>query len=295
MVVNGIDTKDISVVVQGAVDMSYTPLCIKSIRKYLPDSEIVLSTWEGSTTTDLDYDVLQLNKDPGTIRCNYGNDNSNRQILSTKNGLKRCSRPFALKMRSDCELRNSDILKYWDLYPKREQAYRWFSHRVIIPTLYCKRYLNQESLIPVPFHFSDWLQFGLIKDIKKIWNIPLITEKDYGFYFLNNRYAGAKLRDTYLYSRLAPESYIYSSAVRKSFSSINYNSLADYSSKNIEQSEKILTNNFILVEPEHLGIILRKQPYCDQIQDIEKFRQPQPDCLYSEKQFIALYEVLRDE
>lgn len=41
MVINIIDTKDISVVVQGAIDKGYTPLCLKSIRKYLPESEII--------------------------------------------------------------------------------------------------------------------------------------------------------------------------------------------------------------------------------------------------------------
>ncbi|TXJ44182.1 hypothetical protein EPJ70_08075 [Brachyspira aalborgi] len=63
MVINIIDTKDISVVVQGAIDKGYTPLCLKSIRKYLPESEIILSTWEGSDVENLDYDVLVLNKD----------------------------------------------------------------------------------------------------------------------------------------------------------------------------------------------------------------------------------------
>ena len=47
MIVNGIDKKDISVVVQGAIDKEWTPLCLKSIRKYLPESEIILSTWGG--------------------------------------------------------------------------------------------------------------------------------------------------------------------------------------------------------------------------------------------------------
>ena len=43
-----INSKDISVVVQGAIDKENTPKCLESIRKYLPDAEIILSTWEGS-------------------------------------------------------------------------------------------------------------------------------------------------------------------------------------------------------------------------------------------------------
>ena len=65
MIVGSIDTKDISIVVQGAVDPKNTPKCLTSIRKYLPGAEIILSTWEGTDCTGLDYDVLVLNKDPG--------------------------------------------------------------------------------------------------------------------------------------------------------------------------------------------------------------------------------------
>ena len=64
MLINNIDTKDISVVVQGAIDKGYTPLCLKSIIKYLPESEIILSTWEGREVDNLDYDVLILSEDP---------------------------------------------------------------------------------------------------------------------------------------------------------------------------------------------------------------------------------------
>lgn len=40
-----IDSADISVVVQGPVNYEQTKECLKSIRKFLPKSEIILSTW----------------------------------------------------------------------------------------------------------------------------------------------------------------------------------------------------------------------------------------------------------
>ena len=55
---------DISVVVQGAIDKKLTPICLKSIRKYLPGAEIILSTWEGSDVENLDFDTIVLNHDP---------------------------------------------------------------------------------------------------------------------------------------------------------------------------------------------------------------------------------------
>ena len=60
-----IDSKEISVIVQGAVDKKITPKTLKSVRKYLPNAEIILSTWEGTDISGLDYDIVLLSKDPG--------------------------------------------------------------------------------------------------------------------------------------------------------------------------------------------------------------------------------------
>lgn len=94
-----IDSQDISVVVQGAISKEETPKCLKSIRKFLPNAEIVLSTWEGSDVSFLNglYDILLLNKDPGagyyyktetTVKYN----NINRQLFSTQKGLKKSNK-----------------------------------------------------------------------------------------------------------------------------------------------------------------------------------------------------------
>ena len=56
-----IKNEDISVVVQGAIHPEWTPLVLKSIRKSLPGARVILSTWEGTDISKLDYDVLVLN------------------------------------------------------------------------------------------------------------------------------------------------------------------------------------------------------------------------------------------
>ena len=55
---NSINPKDVSVVVQGAVDAKHTPRCLASIRKYLPGAYIILSTWEGQKVEGLDCDKV---------------------------------------------------------------------------------------------------------------------------------------------------------------------------------------------------------------------------------------------
>ena len=48
-----ISSKELSVVVQGAVSPLETISCLKSIRKYLPDAQIILSTWKNSDISEL--------------------------------------------------------------------------------------------------------------------------------------------------------------------------------------------------------------------------------------------------
>lgn len=98
-----IESQDISVVVQGAIELEYIKKLLKSIRKFLPKAEIIVSTWEGTDVNYLDYDILQINKDPGCeVFTVFGKKhNLNRQILSTKNGIKRTTRKYVLKIRSD--------------------------------------------------------------------------------------------------------------------------------------------------------------------------------------------------
>lgn len=46
-IIHKIDSKDISVIIQGAITKE-TDACLRSIRECLPLAEIILSTWEKS-------------------------------------------------------------------------------------------------------------------------------------------------------------------------------------------------------------------------------------------------------
>ena len=77
-----INTSEISVVMQGAV-YPITPFAIASVRLLLPDSQIILSTWEGSDLSKIEKNIkVILNRDPHKKGMKYPN-NSNRMILST--------------------------------------------------------------------------------------------------------------------------------------------------------------------------------------------------------------------
>ena len=100
---HSIEGKDISVVVQGYVSEE-TKFLLYSIRKYLPEAKIIVSTWDYCCVEGWDYDVLVLNSDPGAIPCEIWDNftrvnNGNRQILSTKNGIDKVTTKYTLKLR----------------------------------------------------------------------------------------------------------------------------------------------------------------------------------------------------
>ncbi len=98
-----INNADISVVVQGPVqarddrpmDEGITYRSLQSIRQYLPGAHIILSTWPDQNLQGLDYDELVICEDPGPNIYRYladgtpGKLNNNRQIVSSREGLKR--------------------------------------------------------------------------------------------------------------------------------------------------------------------------------------------------------------
>ncbi|WP_307993370.1 WavE lipopolysaccharide synthesis family protein [uncultured Clostridium sp.] len=262
MVVGGINTEDISVVVQGAVDKENTPLCLKSIRKYLPGSEIILSTWKGTNIESLDYDKVMLNSDPGGYKDRYVHtftNNTLRQLVSTKNGLRRATRKYIIKMRSDLILKSNNFLTYFEKFTMRNDEYILFEHRVIISSFFTKKFLYSNGRVhPVPFHISDWFSFGLAEDIFKLYDIELPVEPDFSWYLYENKYEGQKINLFNSSHQYAPEQYIGYKAFSKKFN-IRFKHYMDYNEENILSSEKLIINNFIILEPNQFKFICGKK------------------------------------
>ena len=179
-------TKDISVVVQGAVDKKKTLKCLKSLRKKLPDAEIILSTWIGSDVTIFKglYDILVFNDDPGSYNMSevtWKTNNVNRQIVSTINGVKKATRKYVLKLRTDLVINNTDFLKHYNEIMKnplkREKPYSVFKNRVMIDTYFTRNSeYNSCTQCGLCFHPSDLWLFGLKDDIENLFDIPLQNE-----------------------------------------------------------------------------------------------------------------------
>lgn len=269
-----IDIKDISVVVQGAIHPKYTQKCLRSIRKYLPGATIILSTWEGSNVEGLDYDKLLLNKDPGT--SGYRNpfepninlrlpDNLNRQILSTKNGLKEVETKYAMKLRTDFRLTGNGFLNYFDKFNK---------HIDNAPELllFKKRILIMGYSNVTPFWVFDLFSFGLTEDMLRLWDVDLVDDDIINYYYnqgfvnlTNNIFSIIGMTHRYF-----AEPYIFVKCIAKTMPEI-YEIFKDYTDATEENrilSLKLIINNFVALETKLLNV----EPLKETLFVVKKFR-----------------------
>lgn len=244
-----IKSEDISVVVQGAIDKKETKKCLKSIRKYLPKAEIILSTWKNSDVSGLDYDILVENDDPGAVVFNFENrriNNVNRQLVSTKNGLEKVTRKYTLKFRTDFYLNGTRFLDFFGKFPKREEKFSVFKHRVIASSIYTRDYSTfGRKRKFLPFHPSDFFFFGLSEDIISYFkNTPLMQKDDMAKYQCKNENKKPYQTPTFRYT---PEQYFCLSYLWQIFPDIQFDDWTDWNKENVKFSNKILYNNFIFL------------------------------------------------
>ena len=249
-----ITSEDISVVIQGAIDKKETKKCLKSIKKYLPDSEIILSTWEGSDVSDLNglYDKIVFSQDPGTAKIFNRYSNVNRQIVSTISGIKRATRKYVLKLRTDCKLKDSNFLNIYcsDTVQnlKREKEYSIFENRVFIDSYFTRNseYNSCGKEKGYCFHPSDLWLFGLKEDIQKLFDIPLqekfIVEID------NKEFAYR-----------VPEQYIWISCLEKANIPVFMESAYYKTPYTSTYSLKTILNNFFVLNHKKTGVVLPKK------------------------------------
>lgn len=293
-------SSDISVVVQGAVSPTQTPKCLQSIREILPEAEIILSTWENSNVEGLDVDILILNKDPGGVLVDsYKSktiyNNLNRQLLSTKEGLKHVTRKYTLKLRSDLILTNKNFLEMFEKFDKRIDDYKLFEHKVLVPMLFTRYNIKlccSKKRYKIPFHVSDWWFFGLSSDIKKYFeNTPLVEEPLFTKYFeqeenktKNNPYGKLK-------HKFAPEQYFCNYCFSSYFDDLKMQDAADFNEELVLKYQKCLLNNFIVLDFEHSGIYLNKYSFSKN----EKYTGDQYIDLYNFYRFEKDYQMICDK
>jgi hypothetical protein len=256
-----VSSKDISVVVQGPIfgklsdppEVRLTQRCLESMRRHLPEAEVILSTWKGAATEGLNYDIHVENEDPGPISgVPLGSVNVNRQIVSTRNGLQKTSRPYVLKFRSDMLFESANFLDAFDRFEARNPNLQLFRSRIVIPRYYSRN----PRLNRFFFHPSDLAAFGQREDLLLLWEIPLVNA--------DSSSASPNIEKTKIDADLMkisgtflPEQYIWLSALRKKFD-MDYPQDSQITPKLLADSEISLVNNFIIVDFPQFGCSLPK-------------------------------------
>lgn len=259
-------TNDISVVVQGLVEPIVTSRCLKSIRKFLPNAEIILSTWQDTDLSSLNglYDKLVLNKSPEAIVFDDKTqkiNNLNRILLSSKTGIDAATKKYVLRIRSDLILKNDNLLKLFDNFPVRNQKSVLFKQKIFAYEKFSLKYNKKKNIKQrMLFHISDWCYFGLKEDLQELFNIPLVQEPDFSRYFDYHKKNTDDIHSSRTW-RMSPEQYITSTNTKKVFKNINFDNYLDVTDENIKYSEDFIINNFRVFSASKWGITTQKNLY----------------------------------
>lgn len=266
MIINSIDTRDISFVVQGAIDKNNTKFCLDSIRRNFPGSTIILSTWEKSNVKGLDFDEVVFNTDPGSaVYDSFGNcNNINRQIITSYNGLKTVKTKYAAKVRNDLIFDGPNFIYYFNKFSLYNEEYRKVKGRMIALTVFSRliddvvKYEGDYEVVCANYNISDWFQFGYTDDVLKFWSVPTIPDiSSFSHYYLGEKvpFSG------YYYSKNSPERYI--TSVFAGFDPDKTTRTMMSGRNKRDDSLRFLVNNFIILDYQHSRIYSKKYERMD--------------------------------
>ncbi|MCA3963739.1 WavE lipopolysaccharide synthesis family protein [Vibrio vulnificus] len=179
---NSVKESDLTFLFQGKFEQESNK-AIEELRKIFPKAKIVISCWNGDEKIiRVNVDSIILNDDPGAFKINgFKVDNINRQLMSTKNGLKEVKTNYVCKIRLDTYLNSSKIIEIYNKYNSKKNKYGKLIERVLVTNLTT---LSPEKSVH-KFHVCDWIFMGLTDDIKKIFNIELKKEPFFNHYSQN--------------------------------------------------------------------------------------------------------------
>lgn len=240
-----INFEDISIVVQGPINPTLTKKCLLQLRKVFPGAEIILSTWQNSYVSDLEYDKVIFNQDPGedpgfenNLHVNLG-----RQIFSTINGIKQSQRKYILKSRPDLFFKDNKFLDYFNKFDQYENEFKVFKKRIIASSYMTRSSTNSIWL----FHPSDWCFFGLREDLLNLFDIELPKEKN-NKYLKSHSISNANNFLNNIYTQYWGEQYIFVKCLLKNKKSIYFNDYTDITEKSKFLSEHFIINNFTILD-----------------------------------------------
>lgn len=231
----------ITILVQGSV-MPDTRTVMKGLRTIFPGSELILSTWEGSEVSGLDYDKLVLSPDPGGMVCDEVTgtmNNINRQLCSTKAGLRVAETPYVLKTRTDILFLDTEFLSYFGQYDAIPS--RYFQNRLLI----CNYYTRNPRIMALCFHPSDWILFGKAEDVRNYYeDTPFMSEEEGNWFHTHEKISTFF---TNYVCRYTPEQYLFLNFLNRQ-EEANAQTYYDSSPALLKQTEYAFAMSFVVLD-----------------------------------------------
>lgn len=258
------ETRDISFVLQGHVDETgrgELKETIARLRQLAPDSQIIVSTWEAcaGAAMEVGADAVVLSPDPGAlpgIRISGETQNNvNRQIVSTRAGLERSDRAFAVKLRVDERLVSLGFLDLYASYQSQAGP-----ERLVVPRLFT---LDPTMFEQVPMHVSDWFQFGSTQALREYWDCPPMTPEQ-AVWYGSHSYAGHSTHlDRRFHCLFAVEQHLAMHYARKlGFAVPRYHN--DIRPEVMVAHRQFLARHFIVAGLDQIGLSFAKYEWAEQ-------------------------------
>jgi len=159
--------ENLSIIFQGPIILDFTLKAIKTTREVFPESEIILSTYNGPDLSDFfDYvDQLVTIDDPGFDYeifedLDYtSRTNTMRMISTSLKGIQKSTKKYIIRLRSDTILLNREIL---NLFTSLSSQGEIFDNKIMVSKIMDESYLDE-------FFIGDWFQMGLRNDLNKLY------------------------------------------------------------------------------------------------------------------------------
>lgn len=253
-----IDSKDISIIVQGQLfksEKSSTLDVLLSIRKNYPNGEVILSTWNGSCIP-AEYlslcDQIVLSDDPGDGTYGKTPLNINRQIISSRAGLEKATRSYAIKTRTDLIFTSNTLTQFMGLNLERSPEFSVGHGHICVADFSTRSHV---SGLKVPFWVCDFVYAGRREDVTKVFDVKLYQKHDFEYYLSNPKPEYMyRQSDVFQYT---PETYL-AFHYLKPGRDIPFENSYDNNPKAIKLYEDLLVNNFIVLGEKQLGIMSLK-------------------------------------
>lgn len=250
-----VDSSEISVIIQGPSlhnegNGSQLEACVDSIRRILPQAEIILSTWKGQSYNPDIVDYVVLSEDPGSVSNWLGQSwNFNRMVVSTRNGLEKASRPYTLKFRADLRLSSAEIcVRPQSIEKDIDARFKIFRHPVVMTNIFAR---NPASCAPLLFHPSDIAQFGLTEDLTELWNRSFFDHSEVCSGLSLGRCLGFL---GYTGLRMVPEQALMTDWLNSNGYEVRLPYPGFVSKRYCELSERLLSTNFFLIDWKISGV-----------------------------------------